>query len=407
VLTYYLLFIVDARVLRVTDVGATSLAAGWPTDVCLLLAWLVLVAVLIACSAMDLILYVVDTRVTDVALVAGIVLCALWPRPEFFAERAASPAAAAAVVAFVVSGVMLWRKSRRDALRGEEEFEFGPVGGEIGTAPPTLADNLAAVLAIVVFVGLAVWLLVGAASPATSVNGAFALVVPAVMVALFVAMVLSGGQPRQVDEAEAPGARRVVLGELLWLLPALLTAIITYLIVGSVPMVGDLWQRATSWTPIGGITPLGGVTFAIHGAIVAAAAGWVIRIFFTLAFGREAFGTGDIYILAAAGAIGGWDIALLGFLLSVPIALAGWILSLVLKRTGMIPFGPPLAIGFLAALWLNHYAAESATTHCNDLALAWENRPKIVLLGIAILLVVLPVSIVLARLTRRLVEPQE
>ena len=413
-LTYYLLFIVDVRVLRVTDVGATSLAAGWPTDVCLLLAWLVLVAVLIACSAMDLILYVVDTRVTDVALVAGIVLCALWPRPEFFAERAASPAAAAAVVAFVVSGVMLWRKSRRDALRGEEEFEFGPVGGEIGTAPPTLADKLAAVLAIVVFVGLAVWLLVGAASPATSVNGAFALVVPAAMVALFVAMVLSGGQPRQVDEelhaaieAEAPGARRVVLGELLWLLPALLTAIITYFVVASVPLVGDLWQRATSWTPIGGITPLGGVTFAIHGAIVAAAAGWVIRIFFTLAFGREAFGIGDIYILGAAGAIGGWDIALLGFLLSVPIALAGWILSLVLKRTGMIPFGPPLAIGFLAALWLNQYAAESATTHCNDLALAWERRPEIVLLGVGMLLVVLPVSIVLARLTRRLVEPQE
>jgi hypothetical protein len=79
----------------------------------------------------------------------------------------------------------------------------------------------------------------------------------------------------------------------------------------------------------------------------------------------------------------------------------------VLKRTGMIPFGPPLAIGFLVALWLNQYAAESAATHCDDLALAWEKRPEIVLLGVGILLVVLPVSIVLARLTRRLIEPHE
>jgi prepilin signal peptidase PulO-like enzyme (type II secretory pathway) len=414
VLTYYLLFVIDARVLRVAELGTVPLAAGWPTDFCLLLAWLVLVAVLIVCSAMDLILYVVDTRVTDVALGAGIVLYALWPRPEFFAERAASPAAAAAVLAFVVSGVMLWRTSRRAASSDEQPIDFGPAAAGTSVATATPADKLAAVAAIIAFIGLAAWLLVGTAAPAAHKSGAFSLAVPAAVVALFIAMVLTGGQPRDVDgelraaiEAEAPGARRVVLGELLWLLPALLAAIITYFVVRYVPAVRELWEHAISWAPAGRITPLGGITFAIYGAIVAAAAGWIIRIFFTLAFGREAFGTGDIYILAAAGAVGGWDIALLGFLLSVPIALAGWIVSLVLKRTGMIPFGPPLAIGFLVALWLNQEAATSAATHCSDLAIAWQNRPEIVLLGIGMLLVVLPVSIVLARLTRRLVEPQE
>ncbi len=414
VLTYYLLFVVDARVLRVTEFGAIPLAAGWPTDAPLLLAWLVLVAVLIACSAMDLILYVVDTRVTDVALVAGIVLYALWPLPEPFAERAATPAAAAAAVAFIVSGVMLWLTNRRDATGDEEELELAAAGDGAGSAAPTLADNIAAVLAIVMFVGLAIWLLAGAASSAPSESGAFRLVVPAAMFSLFVAMVLTGGQPREVDdelhaaiEAEAPGARGAVLRELLWLAPALAAAIVTYFVVRHVPAVGDLWRSATCWTPIGRFTPLGGAAFAIHGAIVAAAAGWVIRIFFTLAFGREAFGTGDIYILAAAGAVGGWDIAMLGFLLSVPIALAGWIVSLVLKRIGMIPFGPPLAIGFLVALWLNQYAADSATTYYNDLALAWEKRPDVVLLGVGILLVVLPISIALAKFTRRLVEPEK
>ena len=179
VLVYYLLFVLDARVLRVGDLGAVPLEAVWPTDFCLLLAWLVLAAVLIACSAMDLILYVVDTRVTDVALGAGIVLYALWPRPDFFAERAASPVAAAAVVAFVVSGVMLWRTSRREALREQEQIDIGPAEGETRSALPTLADKLAATAAIVLFVGLAVWLLVGAANPAPNKSGAFSLAVPA------------------------------------------------------------------------------------------------------------------------------------------------------------------------------------------------------------------------------------
>jgi prepilin signal peptidase PulO-like enzyme (type II secretory pathway) len=414
VLVYYLLFVLDARVLRVGEMGAVPLEAVWPTDFCLLLAWLVLAAVLIACSAMDLILYVVDTRVTDVAVGAGIVLYALWPRPDFFVQRAATPAAAAAVVAFIVSGLMLWWTSRREASREQEPTDPISTDDVARATAPLAAHRLAATLAIVVFVGLAAWLLLGAASPDPRTSGAFGSVVPVAMAALFAAMVLSGGQPRDVDdelhaaiEAEAPGARRVVLREMLWLVPALVAAVITYLIVGHVPAVAEFWQQATNWSPISRVTPLGGIAFAMHGAIVAAAAGWVIRIFFTLAFGREAFGTGDIYILAAAGAVGGWDIALLGFLVSVPVALAGWIVSLLLKRTGMIPFGPPLAIGFLVALWLNEHAATSATTHCSDLALAWERRPEIVLLGLGMLVVVLPVSIVLARLTRRLVEPQE
>lgn len=414
ILTYYLLFVTNARVLDVSGAGVGTLAAAWPTDIPLLFAWLVLVAVLVACSTMDLLLYVVDTRVTDVALVAGIVLYALWPRPEFFAERAATPAAAAALVAAAVSGLMLWRANRRGSSADEEGLGLEALGEDAGAASPSSTFTAATVIAIVVFVGLAVWLLAGAASPALGSGGVWGLVVPGAFLALFAAMVLAGGQPREVDEelraaieAEAPTARRVAIKELLWLTPALLTAVMTYFVVCNVPAINGLWQSAVRWTPVGHVAPLGGMTFAIHGAIVAAAVGWIIRIFFTLAFGREAFGTGDIYILAAAGAVGGWDIALLGFLLSVPIALLGWIVSLLLKRTAMIPFGPPLAIGFLAALWLNRSAAAMASEHYHDLTLAWEKRPGIVLAGVLMLLVVLPVSIVLAKLTRRLVEPHE
>ena len=412
VLVYYLLFVVDCRVLHATEAGAVTLVAGWPTDVCLLLAWLVLVAVLIACSAMDLALFVVDTRVTNTALYAGVALYALWPRSDFFAERASSPLAAAMLAAFLVSGVMLWRSNRLDSSTAEEELDLGSERSETQVAPPTTADNLAVVLAIVTFVGIAAWLLVGSAPEAPGGSVYYRMAVPSALVSLFIVMVLAGGQPREVDEelhatieAESPAARGVVLRELLWLTPAVTAAIITFLIVSYVPAAGGFWQQVTNWMPIGGLTPVGGLAFSVHGAIIAAAAGWIIRIFFTCAFGREAFGTGDIYILAAAGATGGYDIALVGFLFSVPIALLGWIVSLVLKRTGMIPFGPPLAIGFLVALWLNGPAAVTAVKYYNDLALAWKNRPDILLLGMGILLIVMPISIMLAKLTRRLVEP--
>ncbi len=407
VLTYCLLFVADARV------GAEQPTC--PADAPLLLAWLVLVAVLIVCSAMDLLWYVVDTRITNVAMVAGIILCALWPRPEFFGTRAATPAAAAAAVAFLVSALMLWWAARGESSAAEEELAREAVADDAKHTQPTPSFNAAAVIAVVVFVGLAAWLLVGAASPVSSPSSAFRLAVPAALLALFVVMVLTGGQPRDVDqelraaiEAEAPASRGTALRELAWLAPATLTAIIIYVVVRNVPAASDLWRGVTGWTPFDSFAPLGGAAFAIHGAIVGAAAGWVIRIFFTLTFGREAFGTGDIYILAAAGALGGWDVALLGFLLSVFIALLGWIIGLLLKRPAMIPFGPPLAIGFLVALWLNRHAAAKADSYLRDLVPAWQTQPHyLVLVSAGFLLVVLPLSILLARLTRRLIEPQE
>jgi leader peptidase (prepilin peptidase)/N-methyltransferase len=409
VLTYYLLFVAKARVLAVCEAGIVPMAPVWPTDIPLLLAWLILVAVLIACSTLDLLLYVIDTRVTDVALVGGIALRALWPRGEFFGQCAASSAAAAAVAAAIVTVLMMWRSKRRQSSSDGEELAVEH--NNASSAPPSSTGSAAVLLAVVAFVGLAVWLLIAAANPAPGTGAALRLAVPAAFLALFAGMVLAGGQPREVDEelraaieADAPSSRRAALRELLWLSPAVATWLIVYFAVANVPAIGELWRGVTSWTPLDGFEPVGGAAFAVHGAIVAAAAGWIVRIFFTLAFGREAFGTGDIYILAAAGAVAGWDIALLGFLLSVFIALLGWILGLVLKRPGMIPFGPPLAIGFLVALWFNDVAAETAASLRHDFEQLWHDQPQRLLLLIGIMLVVLPISIVLARLTRRLVE---
>ena len=393
VLTFHLLFVQGARV------GATALT--WPTDVPLLLAWLTLVAAMIACSGMDLVMYIIDTRITDFALFAGIVLYALWPHPPAFAHVSSQPLALGLVVAGIISILMLWFGPRHELPPDGEDAASVEPSTEAETATteaPRKSDFAAAVPALIIFVLLAFWLLASSteSAPAWLGSASFGYATLFSLTAMFAAMVLAGGQTREADqdlhdaiEAEAPAARGVALRELLWLTPAILGGVGAYVLALKVPAVGDAWTTISTWTPWSDWMPVGGAAFAVHGAVVGAGLGWLVRIFFTLVFGREAFGTGDIFILAAAGAVG-WDIAVMGFLLSVLIALVGWILGLLLKRTGMIPLGPPLALGFLVALWINRPAALRAELYYHDLRLAWEKRPELLWFGIGFLMVALP-----------------
>ena len=68
-----------------------------------------------------------------------------------------------------------------------------------------------------------------------------------------------------------------------------------------------------------------GLATAASGFGIAGAIGWTVRIVFTLIFGREAFGAGDIHLMAATGAVAGWPVVLMGFLLSCLLALVGWV----------------------------------------------------------------------------------
>jgi leader peptidase (prepilin peptidase)/N-methyltransferase len=408
VLTYCLLFVADAR--------AGLRQPVLPTDIPLLLAWLVLAAALIACAAMDLRMYMVDTRITDVALAAAIVLYAVWPRQAFFEARACAAGGAAALAAFVVGVAMLWLTVWRvPSPTGEQQDEAESASQDEGaeTASASWAVVAGGLLATAVFVGLSIWLVVIAGLGSVDAGVPTRLAVPLGLLVIFVVTVLVGAQQRAADaevhhavEEERPQARRTALRELLWLCPPIAAGILVYLVVSRSGAAGQAWATACTWPGSSAFAPLGGLAFAVHGAVVGAAAGWILRIVFTLAFGREAFGTGDIYILAAAGAATGWDIVLLGLLLSVGLALAGWALGLVLKRGVMIPFGPWLALGFLAALWLSHAAADAATNLCADFRVAWEGPRHLLLLFAGVLLIAFPLAVIIARLVRGWVEPR-
>ncbi|MGD8454482.1 MAG: A24 family peptidase [Phycisphaerae bacterium] len=425
VLVYYALYAEHARV------GAQQ--PGHPVEWPLLAAWLVLVATLIACAAMDVVSYMVDVRITFVAMIAGVVLYAGYPRPQFCTASVVSPWGAAAVVTALLSAVMLvisaWREPEEEEPVAEEA---APESTESGPSP---ALTVAGGVALIVLCLLALWTLaeltllnvpgrdVAALHLPENVEASDVthhlahlsqtshLVVPVALAALFATTVLVGGQRREADEEvraaieeEQPHARRVVLGELAWLALPIMGGVATYLALRHWPGAAAGWHAMVQWSPGADFCPMGGAAFALYGAVVGATAGWVLRIVFTLAFGREAMGTGDIYILAAAGAAGGWDIALFGLLLAVGIAVAGFVLGLLLKRSAIIPFGPWLALGFVAALWLNDPAADLAGFYSKEILRTWEMRPDICLVAGGLMLVGSVVAVVLARFVRQLVD---
>jgi leader peptidase (prepilin peptidase)/N-methyltransferase len=401
VLVYHLLAVLHARV------GIGSLDTG---DAPLVAAWLILAAAMIACAAMDLTAYIIDLRVTDVCLFAAIVLYALWPNAGTLAPTAQSPATAAAIAAALVSAVVLWftvwrRDPEQAQDQGEVESGHSPTPA---AAPSAMTSTLQLTVPLLVFAALAIWLLLAPAfGERRDVQW---LAAPAALMALFIAIVVAGGQKRDADEEiheaiedESPHARRVALAELAWLMPAGLAGAIAWYLVANVPAAGAAWNAAVGWQ-IGPFQPVSGAAYSILGAIVGAVAGWVLRIVFTLAFGREAFGTGDIYILAAAGAAVGWDLVLTGLLLSVGLALVGWLLQLMLKSSGMIPFGPWLGLGFITALWVNRPIAEIASRYRDDLSALWQQQPHLIYAAGGIMLIGAAAAVIISRLLRTWLE---
>ncbi len=95
------------------------------------------------------------------------------------------------------------------------------------------------------------------------------------------------------------------------------------------------------------------LTGVMLGYLVGGAVIWGVRIFGSLAFGKEAMGLGDVHVLAAIGACLGWPAAVLTFFAAVLVGLGGAVVGAVLrsKVARMMAFGPCLAMGALVVLY--------------------------------------------------------
>lgn len=118
------------------------------------------------------------------------------------------------------------------------------------------------------------------------------------------------------------------------------------------PKVGlypwPFWGPLPDWFAPGGNFRTGLVTGMV-GALVGTLMLRAIRFVFGLGLGIEALGLGDADLMMMAGAFLGWQPVVVAFFLGVFAGLFFGILQLALRGDNMMPFGPALAVGVVAA----------------------------------------------------------
>ena len=129
------------------------------------------------------------------------------------------------------------------------------------------------------------------------------------------------------------------------------------------PLYG-LWLLALALSPVNPlVTPVQSLagTFAAAGCVsVVGALYWWLRDMFTSEETPEtpeddepvAMGFGDVKLAAILGAMLGWQLMLVGLLLAFIIGAVGGVIGRLAGGDRVIPFGPPLALGGLLALFI-------------------------------------------------------
>ena len=331
--------------------GVTSrLCEGWP----IYLAHVVLFSGLLAMSVIDLEQYWVDIRFTWFITAFGLAMHALWtphssagwarPGPEV------SFVMSAVVVGLLGSAFILLRR------RAKEKPEPEPSASEEDVVPEQPAPNISGVGWLMIPVGVALVLLLGVAVRGIGVSQmlSFPIVVGIVLLYLYVLMILGSAPSRSSDhqimeaiEQERPSARRTAWADFVMLTPPLICGVAAFLLIQQSSGFGQRWQSALSFSPVGDWKPVLGLTTAVAGFVIGGAVGWAVRIVFTVVLGKEAFGSGDIHMMAAGGCVAGPVVVVVGFFLTCILAVIGWVVLLPFKRSRAIPLGPWLSLGLL------------------------------------------------------------
>jgi prepilin signal peptidase PulO-like enzyme (type II secretory pathway) len=376
--------------------------------------FLILFACLVATAVMDLECYMVDIGVTTIAALAGVIGRGIWTtlQPSSFVlqshARWSIPLAAALLLWLVIA----WRFGRfADAempeaqpnpapdalLQPDADSPTGATGTDLGADADGSIDDVAdaavagadsivppaitaaadptehpdhpwpVIVLLLLYLVIAGWTAASLAStsPAASIDAmitvtaraAVALAIPTLV------LILASMQPRPADdeladaiESERHAARGVALREFILLAPAIALAAGLWYGMRSTDDAGRLVHSWHAWMGPNPGAParfLIGATGAAADLMAAVLVAYGVRIFFTFVFGKEAFGGGDIHIMAAIAAVGGIWLCIVAFFCAALLAVVGHIAGTLRKSTRLLPFGPWLALGALVAMWIH------------------------------------------------------
>lgn len=359
--------------LRPTNAGATErLLTDWP----ILTAHLILFACLFVMSAIDLEHYWVDIRFSSFAAAAGFALHAVWT-PAYSLATWPRPGTTFAAVSFAVivglGAVWILRIASLSEADSPEE-ETPPQEGAAPSPSRYVSRRPSSRMPLVMLVALiAVCWVMSCLEVFEVRTGGAAARLALVCGGLFAALIWAGRHPQESDEQivetleeESVDARRLAGVETLIFVPAVVYAVLVVIWLQRDPTFSGGFEALLmrAWAP--GETgapatwrPLLGLATAGSGFVIGGALGWAVRLGFTLLFGKEAFGVGDIHMMAAAGCIAGWPVVVIGFFLACFLAMLGWVATLPFKRTAAIPLGPWLSLSFLITVLFYRPITES------------------------------------------------
>lgn len=331
---------------------------GLPEDLPIFIGYAALVAGLLVVSAIDLEEYMVDVVVIVAVAAIGLLGHLLWTPTAasiYFYPRPSAGLGAGSMVAAVV---MLLVKLLASRTREAEHSEQGDSESAAASAPtehPAQPSLLPAVLFVVVIAGwVGLWLAGRNATDALGFHLRVGLVIGSAFVVLVASSMVHRPADKQVVEAierERRTARRLVLREAAGLLPAVLAGGLSTWLVWHVPAIQAVWKPVWLWQPIGtSWQPILGLATGLSGLLLAGGIAWGVRIVFTLIFGKEALGFGDVYILAGVGAVAGWEVGLMVIPLAACLALAGLMVQAVRKFAKAVPFVPWLGMATVLAI---------------------------------------------------------
>ncbi|GMV97561.1 MAG: hypothetical protein AMXMBFR83_19190 [Phycisphaerae bacterium] len=374
------------------------------TDFPILIAHWALVAGLIAVTVMDLEAYMVDIRVTWLVSLAGVVGHVFWTPPasrEWIRPGALQAGWVwAGVIGFALGAWWMLRRQSETAIEespvddsqpsppGDASMSSSngaPSGGfpsdadpsnnaMIGQPPAPVSLRwlwLMVPLGLVLAYALAMAFTGPAGEPMRrprfwlplddigqiEFQSAGMLRVGLGLVLLFLALTAAASEPREQADAqiveaiefEAVDARRMALWELKLIAPAVLLGGVVLWLLSGRPAAADAVGKLLDWRAWDGWRPMWGLSTGLAGWLIGGAIGWLARILFTLLFGKEALGMGDVHILAAAGAVAGWPVAFFGFFIGAMLALLGLLVIRLRRQSRMLPYGPWLGLGFFLA----------------------------------------------------------
>jgi leader peptidase (prepilin peptidase)/N-methyltransferase len=140
--------------------------------------------------------------------------------------------------------------------------------------------------------------------------------------------------------------------EIIFLLPIIIFSLTAFWLSKNVAPINQ-WWLVFSQRPF-----IAGFLGSLWGYFIGCGVVWCIRIFGTMAFGKEAMGLGDVHLMGAAGAVIGPFSVVIAFFIAPFFGLAWAGFNMIFKKIRQIPYGPFLSLGIFVVMILHDWIRE-------------------------------------------------